>query len=181
MRNMVLLYDVSDINTLLERDITQVFYRLYGGVVRSQDELTPYKVVACWYSIVLDEDQKVLFSLKPRTRILELLGTDLYNAIRTEIHPAYRRLVCRMINIPFDLSHHEATGLTVEEISGGQQVLKIKYPDITKKELKLDARNTTHHEFGNRPTIFNELLLSSLQPQHDRAGFFNRYHQSDGR
>tara|TARA_B100000929_G_scaffold100901_1_gene79644 strand:- start:6231 stop:6734 length:504 start_codon:yes stop_codon:yes gene_type:complete len=163
MSNLILLYDVSDINALLERDIAQTFYRLYGGVERPDDGLSPHDVVECWYWMVLDEEQKVLFSLRPRTNILMRLGAELYNSLSVEVHPAYRRLVSRMITIPYVLSHQEASGLKVVKTGGNQEVLKIIYPNTKKKELGFHACHSTHHQLGCRPSGNNELLLSPSQ------------------
>lgn len=141
MRPYRLIYDVSELNQLISRDLAAILYRLYGDTV-TPTGLTLQAILAFWYHHELFEHHAVLFKRRPNPH--NLGDSRLINALRHEIHPAYRRLLLRMVRLPVDLYAVEADALVL-----GKNDLTLSFDRTAVNTRELDrVHHLTYRQFG---------------------------------
>lgn len=114
MSQIRILFDVTDLFALLEKDVAQIFYRLYQ-VPYAPNLLTPRDVLWHWVVLTLDEYDAIMFKQEINTLVLNDLGIELFNALRIEVHSAYRSLFWRLLRLPNDYIALEGELPVIEE------------------------------------------------------------------
>lgn len=124
MSQIRILFDVTDLFALLEKDIADIFYRLYQEPW-SPNLHTPKYVLWHWVTLTLNEHQSVLFTSKVDNNIMEELGVVLYNQLRLNLHPSYASLLFRLMRLPSQLQGLEGETPTITE-NHGKTVMELK-------------------------------------------------------
>lgn len=143
MKYFKVIYDVSELNQLLSRDIVQILYRLYSSH-ETPSGLSVIDIMHFWYRDRLDEYLLALMAERPSPFTLD---RHLYGALSFELHPAYDSLLCRMVRLPHYLYSHEVVSL---ELTQNALALNFHKTNSLVKELE-HARDFANIGFSERP------------------------------
>lgn len=109
MKRIIIVYDVSELYSLVVRDIELAL--TFQGPPR-YDAYLINALVQSWFRVRLEEIG-ILFST--RHRAMEAFGPELYQKAILNLHSAYTSLLYRIVDVPGYLKSHEASDHRIED------------------------------------------------------------------
>lgn len=146
-----IIYDITELNQLLHRDMLGIFYKLYGSEV-SPKGYTVNNAMLYWYHNELYKTTSVLSIFHPDMFFDR--DSELYNAMLHDIHPAYSSLFYRMVTPPVIFNDKEVDKIVITDTDIILHYSKSKF----KKGEFENVRNATYGNNGETPMRRNSVF-----------------------
>lgn len=155
-----ILYDVTDISALIERDIRNAIYHHHANI-QTPEGYDARDLLEHWYRLKLDECGCALF--EHRVDVVELsrlTSPRTVTLLQNAVHPAIIRLVYRMVTLHPAVYEQEVAALSIMETLN-QKALKLTFNNFYRpEEIETDACHTPRRQLRNGTGIENQLLSS---------------------
>ena len=156
-KTLRILYDITEIGQLVGRDIAGILFRLYNTCETPTGQQVE-DLVKFWVHDTLDHTHTALLKQRPNPQAIG--EARLVNSLRHELHPAYTRLLMRIVRLPPVLHQHEVRSV---DISLDTLALVFDTDGRLDQDLKY-VHHLAHRRHRSRAAVVHPNLLRDRRP-----------------